>query len=349
MYFSRLQCLLAVVTLLPVASLADYQPAQNLAPESAVVRLDNSFRDDAWLVYGYDIDAQGNVVDPRIISSSGVEPVERAVLAKVSAMQFSPATRDGQAVRAKADPVIFTWILDLPREMSPSYRDQWQTAWALFREGNYAEASLVADKLGATAGRNALEEVKYRILAASLAGRSGDPSAELRHLQRASAFQLLAKNNRLKNRYIDPDQYLLILERIQAIQLERMMLADAGETLALIRELDADSQVAGRAASVFSDVEGRFSALSDVTVPGELASVYAGGPGVWKTGLSRDKFSLSDVQGAVGAVYLVCEGLDKRLDYPSEIPWNAPSGASGCKIDVVGTIGTQLVLHQYQR
>ena len=105
MHCSLLHRLLAAFALLPVASLADYLPPQNLAPDAAVVRLDNSFRDDAWLVYGYDIDVQGNVVDPRIISSSGVEPVERAVLAKVSAMRFSPATRDGQAFYATKRPL----------------------------------------------------------------------------------------------------------------------------------------------------------------------------------------------------------------------------------------------------
>ena len=160
---------------------------------------------------------------------------------------------------------------------------------------------------------------------------------------------MLARNNRFKNRYIEPDQYLLILERIQTLQLSRMMLADAGETLALLRELAPDSQVARRSAAAYAEVEGRFNALPEVSVPGELAPVYPGGPGVWKAGLSRDRFTIGDVEGVVSAVYLVCDGRDIRLDYPVTEPWRTPAGGEACKIDVVGTDGTKLVLTQYRR
>jgi hypothetical protein len=341
--------ILVALSVCPPAVLAQYVPPQNLSPDTGAIRLDSSFQDDAWLVYGYEVDTRGAVVNPRIISSNGVAAVEQAVLEKVAALRFRPATRDGQPVKATADQVIFTWILDLPRDMSPPFRQQWQTAWALFREGNYADAAALAEKLGATPGRNAFEEVKYRILAASLAGRDGDGAAELRHLQRATAFQALARSNDFKNRYIEPDQYLLILERIQALQLARMMLADAGETLAQIQATGPGSKVASRAEAAYREVEGRFNALPEVTTPGELAPVYEGGPGSWKTGLSRQTFAISDVQGSVSAVYLVCDGRDIRLDYPVAEPWRTPAGARGCEIDVVGTNGTRLILRQYAR
>ena len=342
-------CVLLALGAAPMAALADYVPPRNLSPDNGVMSLGSDIQDDAWLVYAYDVDLKGRVANPRVISSNGVPTVEQAVLAKVSAMQFEPARRDGRAVGASADPVIFTWILDLPRELSPAYREQWQRAWALFREGNYDDAAREAEQLGNMPGRNALEEVKYRILAASLDSRKGDWQGELQHLQRASAFQTLARTNQFKNRYIEPDQYLLILERIQALQLEHMMLADAGETLALIRELGPDSQVASRAASAYADAEGRFNALPEVTTPGGLVAMYPGGPGVWKTGLSRETFSISDVQGKVSAVYLVCDGRESRLDYPVQAPWRAPGNPDGCEIDIVGTTGTSLVLHQYRQ
>jgi TonB family protein len=333
--------------LFATVAMADYVPPQNLAPESSAIRLDRSYQDDAWMVYTYDIDTQGRVVNPRIITSNGVPAVEKAVLDKVSTMQFRPATRDGQPVQATADPVIFTWILDLPRDMSPSFRKTWEAAWAYFKQGDYASVAPLAEKLGATPGRNAFEEVKYRILAASLASRGGETTSELRHLQRASELQSLARDNNFQQRYIEPDQYLLILERIQALQLERMMLADAGDTLALIQAVGPGSKVAGRAEAAYRDVEGRFNALPEVTTPGELAPVYPGGPGVWKTGLSRDRFSISGVKGRVDLVYLVCAGGEIRLTYPATEPWTTPVGMVDCKIDLTGSPDTQLTLHQY--
>ena len=168
-------CAAMLLMLHAVLAAADYVPPQNLSPESSTIHLDRSYQDDAWMVYTYDIDTQGRVVNPRIITSNGVPAVEKAVLDKVSTMQFRPATRDGQPVQASADPVIFTWILDLPRDMSPSFRETWEAAWAYFKQGDYASVAPLAEKLGATPGRNAFEEVKYRILAASLASRGGVP------------------------------------------------------------------------------------------------------------------------------------------------------------------------------
>ena len=293
---------------------------ENLNPESADIRLDTSFQDDAWVVYTYAIDEQGRVADAQIRSSNGVTRVESAVLAKLSMMRFAPATRDGQPVKVAADPVIFTWILDLPRAMSPQFNATYQAAWALFKEGNYDGAFDLAVRLKDMPGRNALEEVRYQVLAASLASRRANGAAELQHLGRAVELQALAGKNNFKHHYIEADQYLLILERIQTLQLERMMLADAAATLGEIQVHGAGTDITVRAAAAYSAKELEFNARQDVTVSAELVPVYRDGPGAWKIGLSRYKFSISDVKGKVHAVFLVCGPRDIQLRYPSVDP-----------------------------
>ena len=319
----------------------------NLNPEAADIRLDTSFQDDAWVVYTYAIDEQGRVADAKIRSSNGVTRVESAVLDKLSMLRFAPATRDGQPVKVAADPVIFTWILDLPRAMSPQFSESYQAAWALFKQGNYDAAFDLAVTLKDMPGRNALEEVRYQVLAASLASRWEDGAAELQHLGRAVELQALASKNNFKHHYIEADQYLRILERIQTLQLERMMLADAGTTLGEIQAHGAGTDIAVRAAAAYTAKELEFNARPDATVSAELVAVYRDGPGAWKAGLSRNKFSISDVKGKIDAVFLVCGPRDIQLRYPSVEPWVIPYGMRGCKIDVSGAAGTRFVLHQY--
>ena len=87
--------------------------------------------------------------------------------------------------------------------------------------------------------------------------------------------------------------------------------------------------------------------MPDVTVKGELVPLFRDGPGSWKTGLTRKAFSISDVRGRVGSVFLVCTGVEKQLRYPSNEPWTIPPGWNNCKIDIAGKAGTQLVLHQH--
>jgi len=338
------------VLLLLVSCLAGagtYTPPQNLAPEAANIRLDTSYQDDAWMVYTYDIDEQGLVTNAKIRSSNGVPSAENAVLGKLGMMRFRPAMRDGQPVKASADPVIFTWILDLPRAMSPQFEASYLRAWALFNEEQYDAALDQASILKDMPGRNAFEEVKYQILAASLASRLQDGAAELRHLGRAVELQSLALENNFKHHYIEPDQYLLILERIQTLQLERMMLADAAVTLGNIQAQGGGTEIAARAAVAYEAAQAQFNATQDAAVSGELMPIYRGGTGAWKAGLSRKKFSISDVQGKVDAVFLVCGSRDMQLRYPAEDPWVIPGGMNHCKIDVAGRPGTRFTLHQF--
>lgn len=344
----RLIATVALSALLAITvSAGSFTPPRNLDPATADIRLGESYQDDAWMVYTYDINEEGRVVNAQIRSSNGVSRVENAVLGKLSMMRFQPATRDGMPVKVSADPVVFTWILDLPREMSPQFNETYQGAWALFKEGDYDGAFDQAAILKDMPGRNAFEEVKFQILAASLASRWEDGAAELQHLGRAVEFQALARRNNFKHHYIEPDQYLLILERIQTLQLERMMLADAAATLGNIQIQGGGTDIAARAASAYKAAEAQFNAMPDVTVAGELVPIYRDGTGTWKAGLSRKKFSISDVKGKVDAVFLVCGSRDIQLRYPAMDPWEIPYGMNHCKIDVAGTPGTRFTLHQY--
>ena len=340
---------LALIACLAVAlpAWSQFVPPQNLDPASASIRLDTSFQSDAWLVYTYDIDAIGRVTNATIQSSNGVPEVEQAVLQQVNAMRFSPAQRNGQPIKVSADPVIYTWILDKPREMSGRFEERYREAWSLYAEENYDAALEIARELKNFPGRNALEEVKLQILAASLASRWEDGAAELQHLSRVVEFQNLALDNNFRNTYVPAEQFLKILDRIVSLQLNRMMLADAGDTLVQMQQLGGGSEVVNAASSRFQQAEREFNAMPDVTVRGELVPLFPDGPGSWKTGLSRSAFSVSDVRGRVGSVFLVCGANEMQLRYPSREPWTIPPGWNNCKIDVSGKAGTQLVLHQH--
>ncbi|RLQ22399.1 TonB family protein [Seongchinamella sediminis] len=349
-FASGARTLLAIMVLASVCSgraWAQFVPPQNLDPASATIRLDSSFQSDAWLVYTYDIDESGKVVNAEIQSSNGVLEVEQAVLRQVNAMRFRPARRGGNPVKVAADPVVYTWILDLPRAMSSRFAEIYQQAWDYYAREDYDSAFDTAVELKNFPGRNALEEVKFQILAASIASRWDDEAAELQHLSRVVEFQSLALNNNFNNTYVPPQQYLQILKRILTLQLNARMLADAGNTLDLMQALGRGSALVEEAAALYRQSEQQLGAMADVAITGELVPLYRDGPGSWKAGLSRREFSLSDVRGSVGAVFLVCADGERPLRYPAGEPWQIPAGWSDCLVDVSGKAGTRLVLHQY--
>lgn len=338
--------LFLLVPAMATPALAQYVPASNLDPASATITLDSSFQDDAWLVYTYDIDVSGKVVNAAVRQSNQVPALEEALLQQVRTMRFSPATRNGEAVESSANPVIYTWILDKQREMGPEFAALYGQAWDFFANQDYVAAQSIAGQLQRFAGRNALEEVKARTLAASIANRQGEAGAELRHLERIVRFQRLALDNNFKHVYVPADQFLKMLDRILTLQLQGNMLADAGFTLDYMQVLGRGEPVVQSAASRYVSLEQSLQRTTDFTIEGELLPLYPEGPASWKVALTRPTFYLADVRGRVGSAYISCNGGAKLLSWPSKAHWRVPAGWSDCKLDVAGSEGTRLTLHQ---
>ncbi|MFV0276670.1 MAG: energy transducer TonB, partial [Parahaliea sp.] len=289
--------------------------------------LDASFQQEAWLVYTYDVDPAGQIANAAIRYSNGVEAVDRHMLEQIQAQRYRPATSSGSPVKSPVGPVSYTWILDIPRTLGESFALTYDQAWTDFRAGNYDGAGELALQLGNLPGRNAFEEVKYQLLAASIASRRNDPATESRHLGRIMAFQDLADSNHFKHPYIEPPHYNLILSRVHRLQLDNNQLADAQATFHQLLQRGPGESVLDGVQSAQLDAESRFIANPDAVVRGRLSALYSGGPGTWKTGLSRQSFSLDRVdQGRVDWLYLVCGKNEQRLPFPSRRPWTVPEG-----------------------
>lgn len=348
----RHQLVLALSSVLVLASAvvhgSGFTPAENLTPgQTSSPTLDTSYNQEAWLVYTYDINTEGVVVNAKIHSSNGVAAVEEKVLSHVNAMRFKPAMRNDHPVAMSSGANIFTWILDIPREMSAEFDEIYQRAWDYFKQEDYDQAFELAARLKTLPGHNAFEETKFQILAASLASRWDDSTAELSHLKRIVEFQSLADRNLFSNPYVEDKLYLSILKRIQTLQLGMMMLADAKVTLDKMMKRDSNSEDTQQAKVAYQEAEGRFSAIPDVVIAGELTPVYRDGQGLWKNRLFRDSVLLADVKGNIQSVYLSCEtGGDKRLRYPSREAWLIPAGWNVCTLEVAGKSGTRFTVHQ---
>lgn len=331
------------------SALGSFTPPTALTPTGDNVILNDTFEDEAWMVYTYQIDDRGVVVNAEIHSSNGVEAVEQEVLLQVKSMTFHPATNNGKPVKVASDPVVFTHIVDKPREMSPGFAKIHKAAEGFISMEQYDEAFDELAEMKSYRGRSIYEEVKFQTLAATLADRWDDQAAELQHLNRVVELQTLADYKRVDHPYVEPEQYALVLERVMNLQLSRMMLADAAATLETITRIKIGPEIVTRASSNYSSAAERFSIMAEVAIKGELLPMYRSGPGVWKTGLSRSKFSISDVKGEIDSVFLSCNRGEFRLAYPQEFPWTSPRGWTDCNVDVSGKVGSRFTLRQYAK
>ncbi|MEP0202600.1 MAG: hypothetical protein ABJ084_00630 [Halioglobus sp.] len=343
--------ILAAIVVMMVSPLGfaqgGFKPPVNLnTNQSTTPSLNDSYTEEAWLVYTYDIGTDGVVANLKIHSSNGVAAVESAITGQVTSLRYSPAMRGDTPVKVTVGPIFYTWILDKPRVMSDAFASQYQEAWDNFGQNDYNAAFDIAAKLRGLPGRNAFEEVKFQTLAASISSRWDDSAAELQHLSRALEFQGLADRNNFDNPYIENGQLLLMMERVHALQLQKMMMGDAGVTLRKIQLLGPGSDVSNRAGAAHDAAMLSFRANPDVTIDGELTPIYRNGPGAWETRLSRNLFSLTNARGKVDSVLLDCLQGNRNLSYPSLEPWKIPPGWSECKLEVSGKAGARFVIHQ---
>ncbi|MFV0478852.1 MAG: energy transducer TonB [Parahaliea sp.] len=341
-YTGRLAAILLLTTALPVS--AEFTPAERISLQAP--SLDGDFDDEAWLVYSYQVDSQGKVKDAVIHASNGIAMVDQDMLTQIRALQYHPATRDGKSVEVSMGPVVYTWILDIPRKMSDTFDTRYQEAWSLFQDGQYAAAADIAAELGNRPGRNAYEEVKYHILAASIANRQNDPSIELRHLMRIGSLQELADRNNFQHAYVEPAHYALMLARVQAIQLDNNQLADAEETVSKLLRYGVSDELRQKVQSAQQKAGTRWQQLHETVTQAEITAPYRGGPGTWKSGLRRERFSIRNVKGDISWIFLVCAEQERRLNYPTRSPWVVPDGWQNCQIEVGGQDGTRFELQQ---
>ncbi|GAB3288107.1 energy transducer TonB [Parahaliea aestuarii] len=334
----------SLLAALPTSAQGGFVPPERISGRSP--SLDSSFTQEAWLVYTYKVDAEGNVADATIQSSNGVPAVDTHMLNQLKAMRFRPATRNGTPVEVPAGPVVYTWILDTPREMSPAFSSTYEQAWEKFRAGDYDGAFDLAAQLKEMPGRNAFEDVKFQILAASIASRWDDPATEMQHLKRVMEFQNLADRNRFENPYVEPEHYALMLARVHTLQLENNQLADAQATFNQIMIRGSGDEVIQKVQSAQQAAQARFQANPDIATKGELTPLYRGGPGSWETRLTRNTFNLQNVRGDISWIYLACLGNEQRLPFPSTRPWTVPNGWKECKVEISGRAGTRFELHQ---
>ena len=55
-------------------------------------------KQEGWVQVSFVIGDDGKVLDPIVTDSSGISSLEKAALKSVSKWQYSPATRDGEAI-----------------------------------------------------------------------------------------------------------------------------------------------------------------------------------------------------------------------------------------------------------
>lgn len=298
---------------------------------------------EGWVMLSFVISPTGDVTEPMIEDSSGVEDFERAALRAVARWKYKPATQDGEAVeQAMVKTRIHFQLQGGEQGASTRFANKYRHVVRLMDEGDFAGAEpLIADlEFGERA--NLYEDAwfwwaKYVYL---LKSGSADTEEMRRCLQRAVGYEV---------EYLTPEQFLAAAERLVVLEARALDYSAAISTFERMR----DAKTARRAEAyekVIANLQPSYEKMLEV-VRGDQVLAVDGKVGefdYWVHDLLRRSFSIADIVGRLDVLDIRCErGTRRYSSVPVDTVWTVPVSWGDCGIYLKGEPGATFAFHEY--
>jgi TonB family protein len=301
---------------------------------------------EGWVMLSFVISPTGDVTEPMIEDSSGIEAFEQAALRAVQHWKYTPATLDGTPVeQAMVKSRIFFQIesSDAPGA-SPSFISKYRRIVRATNDGDFAAAAELITELEFGERKNLYEDAwfwwtKYFYLAAS---GSTDAAEMRRCLQRAIGYQ---------QEYLAPDLFVAAAERLVVAHARALDLSAAIATFERLRDAPT-----ARRSDNYEEAVARLQPSYErllAVVNGDDLLVTNGTVGefdYWVHDLVRRSFSFADIEGRLDALDIRCQRGTRRYNaVPSETIWTVPESWGACGAYVKGEPGATFAFREYPR
>ena len=290
------------------------------------------------------ISPTGDVTEPMIEDSSGVESFERAALRAVEGWKYTPAMEDGEPVeQAMVKTRIFFQLEGAAQQgASSAFIAKYRRISRSINDDDFAAAEPLIAELEFGERNNLYEDAwfwwtKYVYLAES---GSTDTAEMRRCLQRAIGYE---------QEYLPPDQFVAAAERLVVAHARALDVSAAIATFERLR----DAKTARRSDSyerAVANLQPTYERLLAI-INGEDLLVTNGTVGefdYWVHDLLRRSFSFADITGRLSALDIRCERGTRRYDaVPAETIWTVPKSWGTCGAYVKGEPGTTFAFQEY--
>jgi TonB family protein len=300
---------------------------------------------EGWVMVSFVISPTGDVTEPMIEDSSGVEDFERAALRAVERWKYKPATQDGEPVeQAMVKTRIYFQLEGEQQGASSRFASKYRRIVRLIDDGDFAAAEPLIAELEFGERTNLYEDAwfwwaKYVYL---LRTGSSDTAEMRRCLQRAVGYE---------QEYLSPEQFVAAAERLLVLDARALDISAAISTFERLR----DAKTARRADAyerVIANLQPSYEKMLEL-VRGEQPLAVAGRIGeydYWVHDLLRRSFSVADIEGRLDVLDVRCErGTRRYSSVPADTVWTVPESWGDCGIYLKGEPGATFAFHEYPR
>lgn len=293
---------------------------------------------EGWVDVRFIINEQGKVVDPHVVSSTGVKSLEKEALNAIKHWRYEPATLNGQPFELSENYATLAFFLSNPtKKTSKKFYRKYKRMLKALEDNNLALSQSTFSELDSGAKWNLFEnllllQVKYQI-----ALHLDDRPAQYEAIKEVTA----ADSN---EKYLDEGVFLefLRLRFITAIQNEYYY--DAYSTLVRLKEREDANDVLEQLARPSSELENYIKGDQVIVSKGKLRF---GKPFSQK--MYREQFSITDVKGDLSALRVRCETKTAVYSFEKDRIWQAPVDAEKCVIWVYGMEGAEFTIVEQAR
>lgn len=301
-------------------------------------------QEEGWVAVSYIVSTQGEVIEPMIEGSSGVEAFERAALSAVRQWRYKPAMQDGVPVeRGMVRTAIFFMLDDTSDGASREFVRAYRKISSLIAAKDLAAAGSALTDLELKPRRDFyevawLELLRYRYMRAAGTGSTLDL---IDALTDAIWYD--------EQPYLERDEFVIAHQHLFILQARAGEFGAALETLSNLRK----SKFAQRSKHFEPTIAEMTKAAADIQalIDGDAPLKVEGRVGkyaYWIHPLVRRSFSIVDVTGNLQLVDIRCTRGNKRYPFTTEdLTWTVPASWGDCGLYLHGERDTTFTFLEY--
>ena len=283
---------------------------------------------EGWVRLNFVVDADGRVVDPIVVDSTGGALFERSALDAAAGWRFEPPA-DG-AERANN-------TLDLRFEKpgaddkaTRGFMRRYRNIANALHSDNLDRARNRVDMANESGGWNLYETTMLAILNGRLEGAEGDPHEQLEHYRRALAVSNSATLN--------GNARLQIIGKILELEVESRQYGAALQTLELLQAEPNSANTIATLSQSIAELDRSVSGSGPLVVEGSIynpCDCDAGEP-LWSYVPARRRFSFAELSGNVERFEARCENHRISAEVETGTRWSLPADWGSCRVFVFG-------------
>ena len=287
---------------------------------------------EGWVLVDFMIDPSGKPFEVAVSNSTGNKTFEDMAIRAIRDSTFEPATLNGKPVESNARIKILI-LSPIPGQgAKPQFINAYKDLMKSISAGDHSAADAAMAELKIT---NLYEDAYYGLAAYSYAVKWGDESQQFHSLQRA-----VAEEN--YGHYLPADAFKAALLTGMKLELKMNYYTEALATWEKLRKLGVDHATEAQIQPVIDQLAKLRLNDEAFTISSKMSD-----EGGWGLHLFKENFRIVAAEKAVSEVKLKCNRGYVSFKFDPEIDYHTPFKNGACRLELVGSPGTQFKLVQF--